>query len=68
MCTGVGKMVRKQRRAVSGTLTGILMNCLPKPVDEVLTGATVRLGGYRDVTGDEMKVKVWMKIEIFEQI
>lgn len=44
------------------------MNCLPKPVDEVLTGATVRLGGYRDVTGDEMKVKVWMKIEIFEQI
>ena len=34
-----------------------------KPIDEVLTGATVRLGGYRDAIV-EIKIKVWMKIEM----
>lgn len=38
---------------------------IPKSV-EVLTEATVRLVGYRDATVDGVKVKVWMKMGMFE--
>lgn len=41
---------------------------VPKPVGEVLTRATVRPGLYRDITVDEIKVKVWINIGMFELI
>ena len=39
----------------------------PKPVDESL-GAIVILGEYGNVIGDEIKVKVWIKVVRFEQV
>lgn len=39
---------------------------IPKSAGEVLTGAIVRLGGYRDTTVDGIKVEGWMKMGMFE--
>ena len=39
----------------------------PKTVDESL-GAIVRLGEYGKVIGDEITVKVWIKVVRFEQV
>lgn len=39
-----------------------------RPIDKVLTGDRVRLGGYRNVTVAEIKVKVWRKIGMSEPI
>lgn len=39
-----------------------------KPVGEVLTGATFRLGGYRGTRVDRTKMNIWMKIGFFKQI
>lgn len=40
---------------------------VPKSVGQVLTGATVRLKGYRDATVDGIKAKICMKMGIFEK-
>lgn len=37
-----------------------------QPIGEILKGAEVRLEGYGDTMVDGIKVKIWMKIEIFE--
>lgn len=45
---------------------GFLFIAILNFVCEVLVGVIVRLGGYRNVVVDWIKVKVWMKIGRFE--
>lgn len=41
---------------------------IPKPNGEVLKRVTIRLGGYKNVMVDEMKIKVWLRSGMFRQI
>lgn len=44
-----------------------LCTVILKPVGEILTGATIIMGGYGHIIVDGIKVKVWIKIKIFEK-
>lgn len=46
---------------------GAQCSMIPKPYDEVLKGVTIRLGGYKNVMVDEMKIKVWLRTGMFRQ-
>lgn len=64
-----GDMVRGEGETFLELVIGMsLIYCDPKPVGEVLKRATFRLGGYGNAVFDGIKVTVWVKMRLFQQI
>lgn len=61
----MGKMAREWGETFL-RFTGAQSTVILQPIGEILKGAEVRLEGYGDTMVDGIKVKIWMKIEIFE--